>query len=177
MFIEANDRHNNVFGVLWAGRAGRYRWLIRPPIPCLGIASLAQVSKTGLCPLHFFYSFGVFTITSLETGVSHTHTHTHPSIHSLTFTHHSFTHLLPHSPTLTHSSTLSPTHSLTYSLTHSLTVFAFPVDAKNTHVGLSGPLICFWVPATIQLSQRSINCFPVDQILSSLGELLAISII
>ena len=29
----------------------RYRWLIRPPLPCLGIASWAQVSKTGLCPL------------------------------------------------------------------------------------------------------------------------------
>ena len=32
----------------------RYRWLIRPPFPHLGIASLAQVSKTGLCPLHCF---------------------------------------------------------------------------------------------------------------------------
>ena len=36
--------------VFWAGRASRYGWLISPPFPCLGIASLAQVSKTGLCP-------------------------------------------------------------------------------------------------------------------------------
>ena len=37
--------------VLWVGRICRYRWLIRPPFPHLGTASLAQVSKTGLCPL------------------------------------------------------------------------------------------------------------------------------
>ena len=35
--------------VSWVGRICRYMCLIRPPFPHLGVASLAQVSKTGLC--------------------------------------------------------------------------------------------------------------------------------
>ena len=46
----------------------RYTWLIRSCFPHCGIASLAQVSTMGLCPLHYDTSF-----TSIETA--HTHTH------------------------------------------------------------------------------------------------------
>ena len=64
--------------VLWAGLACRYRWLIRPPIPCLGIASLAQVSKTGLCPLQ--------NMLTLSDRVPHTHTPCHSHIDVFTST-------------------------------------------------------------------------------------------
>ena len=96
----------------------------------------------------------------------HAYTHTHTVTHTHTYTHR-HTHTQRHtirtelcfrgtgclpdtfskafngtrgwsagSPAHSHS----PTPSLTYSLTRSPTVFAFPIDAENTHVGLSGPL-------------------------------------
>ena len=96
----------------------RYRWLIRPPFPHLGIASLAQVSKTGLCPLHCF--------TIRNSLLSEGYTHTHPWARTPTHTHaHPHTHpaqpahapararARPPTPTRTPTPTPTPTHTHT----------------------------------------------------------------
>ena len=57
------------------GRSCRYRWLIKPPSSHLGIASLAQVSKTGLCPLPEYCS-GTKLMKRKNSGV-YTHTQRH----------------------------------------------------------------------------------------------------
>ena len=86
----------------------RYRWLIRPPFPHLGTASLAQVSKTGLCPLH------CFTIRNslLSEGYTHTNTHTQTLTHKHSHTHtNTHTHKHTHTQTNTHTHTRTRTHA------------------------------------------------------------------
>ena len=64
--------------VFWVSRICRYRWLIRLTFPHLGIASLAQVSKTGLCPLPEISLANYCKKGSLGHHVQvckHTHTH------------------------------------------------------------------------------------------------------
>ena len=67
--------------IFWVGRICRYRWLIRPPFPHLGIASLAQVSKTGLCHLPenslASYRFERLTLAPCSGVCTHTNTDTH----------------------------------------------------------------------------------------------------
>ena len=66
--------------VFWVSRICRYRWLIRLTFPHLGIASLAQVSKTGLCPLPEISLANYCKKGSLGHHVQvckHTHTHTY----------------------------------------------------------------------------------------------------
>ena len=63
--------------VFRVGRICRCRWLIRPPFPHLGIASLAQVSKTGPCPLPenslASYRFEKLTLALCLAVYTHTH--------------------------------------------------------------------------------------------------------
>ena len=63
--------------IFWVGRICRYRWLIRPPFPHLGIASLAQVSKTGLChlPENSLASYRFERLTLAPCSGVYTHTH------------------------------------------------------------------------------------------------------